>query len=102
MVHRADIRALNQEVSTLIDALDELEDLHAQSEKSGVTVDSTAYAEAQQDVKEAVAALANQSNDMVDRTGVLEDDDGTTLVDLPEAALTRSNSAKLPDSPGGN
>lgn len=98
MVNREDIRILNGNIQELIDAVDELEDLYDQSQRSGVTVDSTAYADAQQRVKDAVAELVNQSDDMVDRTDVLEDDEGNPQVSLPEAALSRDGSSKtLPD-----
>jgi len=98
MVNREDIRILNGNIQELIDAVDELEDLYDQSQRSGVTVDSTAYADAQQRVKNAVAELVNQSDDMVDRTDVLEDDEGNPQVSLPEAALNRDGSSKtLPD-----
>lgn len=99
MVNRQDIRNLNEEVSTLIDAVDELEELYEQSQKGGVTVDSSAYASAQQDVKDAVATLTNVSNDMVDRTGALEDDEGNELVSLPDVALERANATELPSTP---
>ena len=100
MVNRADIRTLNENTRELMEALDELEALHEQSQRSGVTVDDTAYADAQERVKAAVADLVNASDDMVDRTGDLEDDDGNVLVSLPNAALQRDGSSKtLPDSP---
>lgn len=98
MVNRQDIRDLNEQISTLIDAVDELEDYHEKDQDDNITVNAEAYAAAQVDVKEAVNELVHVANDMVDRTDRLEDDEGNTLVDLPNAALERaSKSANLPD-----
>lgn len=94
MVHRHDLRKLNRQTTELQAALDDLRELHDVNQRSGVTVDSTEYADAQQRVKDAVATLVTQSDDIVDRTDVYEADDGTVLVDLPDAALARDGSAK--------
>lgn len=103
MVNRQDIRTLNEETRELMEALDELEDLYEQDQRSGVTVDNTAYTDAQQRVKNAVAELVNHSDGMVDRTGDLEDDDGNVLVSLPEVALQRDGTSQtLPSDSGGN
>jgi len=102
MVNRQDIRDLNGEIQEFIEAVDELEELADTQEKSGVTVDSTAYADAQERVKACVAELYYLTDEMVDRTDVLEDDEGNTRVSLPNAALDRSSDStsppKKPDS----
>lgn len=100
MVSRQDVRTLNEQTRELQEALDELEDLHEQDQRSGVTVDSAAYTEAQEAVKDAVGELVTASDDMVDRTDVLEVGDQT--VTLPNAALARDGSSStLPDQSSG-
>lgn len=103
MVNREDIRTLNENSRELRQALDELEDLYEQSQRSGVTVDNTAFTDAQQRAKDAVAKIVNHGDGMVDRTGDLEDDEGNVLVSLPEKAVQRDGSSStLPASSGGN
>lgn len=97
MVNRQDIRTLNEQTRELQNALDDLEELHDSSQRTGVNVDTQAYEEAQEAVKEAVNELIAVSNDMVDRTDILEDDNGETLVDLPNAALERTESVSIPN-----
>lgn len=98
MVNRKDIRNLNEQIQKLIEAVDELEDLYEQSQRNGVTVDNSAFESAQIEVKDAVSNLAYYSDDIVDRTGALEDDEGNQLVDLPQAALNRNGKSRnLPE-----
>lgn len=102
MTQREDIRTLNADVQTLIDALDEMQDLYEADQNDAVTVDPSAYAAAQEDVKAAVANLVNQADDMVDRTDRFTAPDGTE-VSLPNAALARDgNATELPSNGGGN
>jgi len=91
MVSRQDIRDINEEVQELIEAIDELEDLHDTAQKDGVNVDQAAFAEAQDQMKSAVTAIVEYSNDMVDRTDRLENDDGMELESLPDAAADRTD-----------
>ena len=98
MVNRKDIRDLNEQIQKLIEAVDELEDLYEQSQRNGVTVDNSAFESAQSEVKDAVSNLAYYSDDMVDRTGTLEDGEGNQIVDLPQAALNRNGKSRnLPE-----
>jgi len=103
MVSRQDIRDLNGEINDLIEAMDELEELHEKSQDEYVTIDDAAYAEAQEKVKKCVSELAFVSDDMIDRTDALEDSEGNELVQLPNAALSRSGSSReLPEEIGDN
>lgn len=103
MVNRADIRTLNEQTRAVMEALDELEELADADENPAVTVDPGAYGDAQERVKNAVAELVNQSDDMVERTDVLEDDEGNPRVELPNAALARDgNATTMPANAGGN
>lgn len=102
MVSRQDLREVNEAAQELQEALDEMRELHEGSKKEGVTVDGSAYTEAQQRMKDAVNRILHASNDAVDRTDVYEpDDEGETDVSLPEAALNRNDSASLPNAPSG-
>lgn len=97
MVNRQDIRTLNENVQEVMEAIDELENLHEQNEKDDITVEPSAFVDAQEQMKDAVSVLVNYSNDMVDRTDVLENDNGNPLVHLPNEPLQRSGgNASLP------
>lgn len=89
MVKRQDVRTLNEQTREVQQAIDEFQELHEQSQKSGVTVDASAYSDAQERVKTAVNELVHHSDDMIDRTDTYEDEEGNMLVDLPNAALAR-------------
>lgn len=102
MVSRKDLRTINEQSRELQEALDELEELHEMQQRDGVTVDSAEYEAAQSRLQDAVAELVYQSDDMVDRTGALENDDGETLVELPAAALSRDGADRTLPSGGGN
>lgn len=83
----------------LREAAADLRELHDQSQQDGVTVDASAYADAQEEFKDALAGLINDADGIIDSTGVLEDADGNTLVDLPNAALARSQNKDIPNPP---
>lgn len=102
MVSRNDLRTVNEQSRELQEALDELEELHEMEQRDGVTVDPSEYEAAQTRLQDAVAELVRGSDDMIDRTDVLENDDGETLVDLPAAALSRDGSDRTLPSAGGN
>jgi hypothetical protein len=87
----------------LIEALDRLEELLDLEDEPGVTVDNEAFADAQEAVKQAVCDIVCHADDMVDRTDVLEDDDGEPLKTLPNPGLERAGeNTALPDAAGGS
>lgn len=100
-MNRQDLRDLNEQTQELQAALDEIESLAEMDEDADVTVDPAAFADAQERAKAAVAELTTKSDTIVDRTDVLENDDGTVRVDLPNTALSRDGSSTTLPSSGG-
>lgn len=98
MVSRDDLRKFNAATNDIQAALADMRELHENDQIDGVTVDAQAYAEAQQQLKDALAKLVNDGNAAVDTTDEFTAEDGTT-VSLPEAALAREQNAELPSSP---
>lgn len=100
MVSQQDIRSINAQREKMGRALGQIAALHRESQKDGVTVESSAYAASQQDVKAAVADLWVVVDDMIDQTDTFDADDGSTL-SLPESALNRDSNASTnpPEDP---
>lgn len=78
--------------------MDKLEELYEQSQRSGITVDDSAFTEAQEKAKDAINKILHYSDDIVDRTDVLEMN-GNTVKTLPNAALSRNTNRDIPDIP---
>ena len=96
-----DIDTIRQHTTELKRALDEMRTIHEDCEKESYNVDETAFEDAQEQAKDAISAIINNSDEMVDETDVFETPNGET-VSLPNPALERSQSRELPDPPGGS
>lgn len=93
-MERQDLRNINQETQNLQDALDELEDLYTQSQKDGVTVEDSAFEDAQEQAKDAINKILHYADDIVDRTDKLEMPNGER--ELPNPALERVENKDIP------
>lgn len=100
MVHQNDIRKHNEYRQDFQEALHDIQDIQeAAAETGGDPTNHPDWTDAQARLNEAIRALYAHIDDVTSRSDTLEDGDGNTLANLPDAAVSRSNSTKMPSPP---
>lgn len=108
MVSLQEVSDLHSKIADLRNKVQDAQNLYKKAEDNpNLNPSNSAYKQHQQEIKKLVAEAVNDLNELADKTDKLEqtstDRDGNTtretLVNLPEAALSKPKNENVPEKP---
>jgi len=108
MVSLNEVSKIHSKMTDLCNKVQDAQNLHEKAQDiPNLNPGNEAYKQHQQEIKELIAEAVNDLNELADKTDQLEktstDRDGNTtrktLVNLPEAALSKPKNENVPEKP---